>query len=111
MARLSKDERAAVALFKQHIHRVLPGRVSTVQLFGSKARGESTAESDVDVLVILEAQFGWEEERAVIDSASDVLVATGILISPKVYSAHQIEEMRRRHSLFWQSISHDLVSL
>jgi len=57
------------------------GRVRDVRLFGSYARGTQHAESDVDVLVIVEG-LTHRDHHEVIDMAEDVFADTWVPISP-----------------------------
>ncbi len=75
-----------------------PDQIQQLILFGSQARGEAHAESDVDVLVVVD----WEEEqlpnglyvfpyfdprwRTIIDLAYDLSLDYGVLLSPKMMS-------------------------
>ena len=79
----------------------------TLQLFGSKARGDATKFSDVDVLVILD-DATWEDRRSVSRITSDVLLETGVDLSAKTFSPNQLDEMKRQRSMFWQTIESDL---
>jgi predicted nucleotidyltransferase len=52
---LPANERALVERFVEELQVYLDGKVHAVWLFGSRARGEQrTAESDVDVLVLVD---------------------------------------------------------
>ena len=74
--------RAAVRLraFRRDMERLLPGRVSQVILFGSRARGEARRESDYDVAVVVAGptEAAW---RAMLD-ASHRHVLAGYRINP-----------------------------
>lgn len=64
-----------------------------LRLFGSCARGESDAESDVDVAVVLE-RTGWNEQREVIDLAADVGLEHDVILSPTVFDGATYERWR-----------------
>jgi antitoxin ChpS len=54
-------------------------RVRGIYLFGSRARGDHTPESDADIAVVLEDgdwDF-WEEKMLLTDLTYDLLIATG----------------------------------
>jgi len=81
-----------------------PDELQRLILFGSQARGDATAESDIDVLVVV----NWEEERltggfyaapfsdprwqAIVDTASDISLEYGVYISPLVISERRFHE-------------------
>jgi predicted nucleotidyltransferase len=50
---MSEAEARAVRKFQDWLQQALPGQVERLILFGSKARGDAHAESDIDVLVEL----------------------------------------------------------
>ncbi len=59
---LRPAERRAVARFREELERALPGRVQRLILYGSKARGDAHTESDVDLLVVVDARTPEVEE-------------------------------------------------
>lgn len=63
----------AVAAFKQRLASLYGGRLVKVVLFGSVARGEARAGSDVDLLIVL---AGDVQPGAEIDRMIDVLMET-----------------------------------
>ncbi|HIH26632.1 MAG TPA: nucleotidyltransferase domain-containing protein [Methanoregulaceae archaeon] len=70
--------RLAQAQYHTHIEKII--------LFGSVARGDATAESDIDLLVLWNGNEheGW---RAMTGLAFDVMVDSGIYLSVKVMNA------------------------
>ena len=50
---LSKKELLAITEYKELLREELPGRIKRIILFGSKARGRSSRNSDIDLLVVL----------------------------------------------------------
>lgn len=59
---LRPAERRAVARFCTELERALPGRVERLILYGSKARGDTHPESDVDLLVVVDSRTHEVEE-------------------------------------------------
>lgn len=110
MAGLTTKDKEALALFKHKLQAEFGERLDSTQLFGSKARGEATKHSDVDVLVILK-DATWRDRSHVSDLSFRVLLASDVVLSTKTFSPEQFEEMKRDRSMFWQSISPDIVPL
>lgn len=52
-------------------------------LFGSRARGQGDEHSDLDVYVVVR-DLASADRRAVVDIASDLSLASGLLLSPLV---------------------------
>jgi predicted nucleotidyltransferase len=83
MDRLDSATHKALDLFLDRVRDHL--EVAEAILFGSRARGDHRADSDVDVLVVLNGDEREDVTRAgfaMADIASDVLVETGVNISP-----------------------------
>lgn len=82
MTRLDDDTQKAVSRFLA----VIADRYDVVQaiVYGSRARGTHTPESDADVAVLLrgEHQRFLDTKLDMADMAFDVLLETGILVSP-----------------------------
>ena len=78
-------------------------RLGMVRLFGSHARGDAHEESDVDVLVVIEAP-SWAERAAAADLATEVSFASGLCLSAVVLSREELEQRIRSDSSFIRSV-------
>jgi predicted nucleotidyltransferase len=66
-------------------------RVAEIRLFGSYARGDATAESDVDCLVLLD-RVERDDDRAITDLAADLTwQIAGVVVSPMIMSVAEFE--------------------
>lgn len=79
---IDKDTERAVRLFIDRIS--LQNDLAGAFLFGSRARGTHQRDSDADVAVLLRGEHGrfLHTKLAMADVAFDVLLDTGINISP-----------------------------
>lgn len=80
---LSALEQMALASFRDEVRRMFDRRVTAVSLFGSRARGEGRADSDLDILVLVD-DVSREERNQIIDVGADVSLAHGLVLSPLV---------------------------
>jgi len=80
---LALQERDALNAFSAKLRAVIKDPGLEVRLFGSKARGDDRPESDIDVLVV-ESTGDWHVADTVYRIATEVLLDTGVPLSPKV---------------------------
>jgi len=87
-----------LADFKERLFSTFGSRFQRAVLYGSRARGEATPDSDIDVLVVLDpledATSDWDH---CIDIAADIAARTGQLISVLVCSSE--DYAHREHPL------------
>jgi predicted nucleotidyltransferase len=76
--------------FRALLEARFPGRLRSLTLFGSHARGDAGAESDVDVAVVIDALREAERGEAVdLALAARRSVGGGPMLSPLVWSREQ----------------------
>ena len=65
--------------FAAAVQRMYGDRLKGIYLFGSRARGDHTVESDADVAIVLAdgAWSRWDEKMRIADLEYDVIVRTG----------------------------------
>jgi len=78
---LSRLEADALTAFAARVRERFGPRLTDLRLFGSRARGEGHAQSDLDLLVLVDG-LTREERREVLDLAFDVGLASGLILSP-----------------------------
>ena len=85
-------------------------RIEKIILFGSRVRGDEKPYSDYDVLLVVE-----ERERdlldAVHDAVMDALLATGRLVSPKVFRRRDFDRFSAIPTPFFRNILREGISL
>jgi predicted nucleotidyltransferase len=107
---LTRNDRVAIARYIELIRDRFTDRILSVTLFGSKARGDADDESDIDVLVIVDA-----DDEALRPElwriASDVSLDYYVVISPRVFSKARWAETRRIWMPLYRAVQADGVPL
>lgn len=80
-------------------------------LFGSRARGDASPYSDMDVLVILDTPSGEQDIDYVSDCAWEAGFEHGIVVVPVVFSKEEWENSPERYSLLAQAVEMEGVSI
>ncbi|HEY3777060.1 MAG TPA: nucleotidyltransferase domain-containing protein [Rhizomicrobium sp.] len=80
---------------KEELHKLYGPRLERALLYGSRARGDHTAESDYDVLVVLEPPFDrWAETWRLADVSTRIALETrgASILSLRPASPADLEE-------------------
>ena len=96
---LTRNERVALDQFVACLRREYTDQIIRVVLFGSKARGDFDAESDLDVFVLVTSD-DWHLHDQVATLSSPISLKYDTLISPKVIGPSLYHRMRRLRSFF-----------
>jgi len=78
------DERikSLINRIKAHLVKMYGGKIKKVILYGSYVRGESTQNSDIDILVLVDKSLNpFEVRKSLSDLLFDILLDEGELIS------------------------------
>lgn len=78
-----KKDLAAVKEFHEKISQKLQGNLLKIALFGSKATGKATEESDIDLLILVK-YLDARLKNEILDVAYEVNLGHGVYISPRV---------------------------
>ena len=97
-----------VKKFKEIVSRKV--KVHEIRVFGSRARGDATWESDLDVLVVVE-HLDRSIEKYISDCAWEAGFEHGIVVVPVIYTRDKWENSPERHSLLAQAIEKEGVSI
>lgn len=81
-----------------------------VFLFGSKARGEASPSSDVDIVVILDRPTAQDLSDAR-GLGFDILLNHGVYLSMRAMSRQAWQTLATRQSMFYRNVLRDGISL
>ena len=105
---LTHPDQQALRELVVYLYQSIPDKIEVVALFGSKARGDSQQDSDIDVLVIL-TQEDRELRREILRQAARFSLEYDVLLSPRVIGAERWKRMRG-FSLY-QNVLRDAAAL
>ncbi|MGQ0507189.1 MAG: nucleotidyltransferase family protein [Myxococcaceae bacterium] len=98
----------ALTELKEWVHQRFEARIRALTLFGSRARGEATEDSDVDVLVMVD-NLTAAEAREVAHFCGDLLTRHDVLVSPFAVSTEYFSQLRQRERRIALEIEKDGV--
>lgn len=108
--KLGTRDAAALGEFVRRIRALLGAELVGLKLFGSKARGDSAPDSDIDVAVVVRQRTSgiWDQ---VLDVAFEINLAHDVYISPRVIEQGVFEDPVWRVTSFLRSVEREGVPL
>jgi predicted nucleotidyltransferase len=108
--RLTTRERAAVQTLLQRLQRDYGQTVQQTILFGSKARGDSEPDSDIDILIIVDEE-NWPLRDAISVTAARISLEYGVLIGPRVVGRERWHRMGRERFSLYENVAQEGILL
>ncbi|KUK56720.1 MAG: Uncharacterized protein XD81_1903 [Bacteroidetes bacterium 38_7] len=106
----NKMQRPDIVLSIQKILRHIAPDATAI-LYGSEARGDALADSDIDVLILLDKEkISLHDRQAITFPLYDVELNTGVIISPKVFSK-KVWETEMKITPFYQNVMKEGILL
>ena len=85
-------------------------KIHEMLVFGSRARGDATQESDLDVFIVVD-RLDYSIEKHISDSAWEAGFREGVVVVPVAVSIETREHSPFRESAFAKNVSADGVIL
>jgi len=108
MLRLAYAEQAWLDAYREALDKKHPGAVKEMLIYGSKARGQAHAESDLDVLLIVKDGAG-ALKRDLRWIGYLLAAKTEVLPSILAYTQEEWESRKRSGSTFRKAVERDAV--
>ncbi|MDK2906347.1 nucleotidyltransferase domain-containing protein [Thermoanaerobacteraceae bacterium SP2] len=107
---LGKEELQAVEQFYNLIIDRFRDNIVEIRLFGSKVRGTSDTESDIDILILVK-QLNQDIKEEIIDMTVDVNLQNDVLISPIIIEKQKYFSPLYQETLFFKATQEEGVAL
>jgi len=107
---LTQEERTAVMEFAELIRKRFGSMIKEIILFGSKVRGKSEKESDIDILLVL-SSLSWEIKKSISEQAAEENMKHNVLISTIRYDASTWDDPVIKASPFAKTVRREGVWL
>jgi len=105
---LLKKENDALTELKEKLSQKY--KLLWMKLIGSKARGDSDEESDVDIVIVLE-NVGWDIERDIYETCFYLGLKYDVIISPIIYSKKEINDTLTQITPFYRMVEAEGILL
>jgi len=107
---LTQKEKDGLARFKGALQTLLGDDLLSLRIFGSRARGEGTDESDLDVLVLIK-----RKDRAlcrrIVEESLEVDLAYGTNLAPTILTVDEYRQNQEYGTPFYRNVEREGVSL
>lgn len=107
---LQPTERAAIQAFVTRLSEQCGDRIVRVYLFGSKARGDSGPDSDIDLLIVSEVD-DWQFQKRVFGLASAVDLEYDVLLNMHLVARERWEDFAHRRAALWLNVQRDGIQV
>jgi len=101
---------AAIAAYVHRVAADYANEVLSITLYGSQARGEASAESDIDLFIVVRHDTP-ALRQTLADLAWQVQFEYDIVISDIIRSVEQLDRMQARRFPYYQSIEREGILL
>lgn len=107
---LQPAEQQALIDFVQQLRDRFENLIQSVELFGSKARADSSPDSDIDVLIIVDTD-DWRVHKQISYLATDISLEYDLILSPHIWSISHLHKVREIETSLYRNIQREGISL
>jgi len=84
----AEKEKIALKEYTYQLHNLYPENIEKIILFGSRARGDTQENSDIDILVIVK-NGDKEVKNKITDLSFDIILKYGVDIEPVIFDSEE----------------------
>jgi len=108
--KLVQDEERAIRELKARWEGLLGDRILKLVLFGSRAHGDHSAESDIDIAVVVR-ELGRDSKDRMLDAVADSERKYLISLSTRIFSEEEFNRLKKRERRIALDIEREGVPL
>ena len=101
MKNLNSNEVNAVYKLKDALSKDY--KLIQMKLFGSKAKGNYSDESDIDLLIVLE-NYDWKAENEIYEICFEIGLEYDVLLSPVIFSKKEFDDKLTKITPFYKVV-------
>ncbi len=105
----STEERTFLTQCRTAVETIVPS--AEISIYGSRARGDARAESDYDLLVLVDGEVDWRLEDHIRQSLYPLELATSAVLTVHAYSRQAWDSPLYRAMPFIQHVERDGIVL
>ena len=112
MIKLRSDEQKVVSEYIYAIRHRFSSQIYEIILYGSKARGDSHPESDIDLLIIIDTS-NKRLKQMILDIGWDVMSNNNfkVFVSPIIFFKKEYEQYQKWNSSFLENVYQEGIKL
>ena len=103
---LPLKEKQVIFKFKEALENSLGENLVSLQLFGSKARGDFRKDSDIDILLVI-IEKNQQAEELIYNIVVDLMLKTGFYLSVKIFDLKEFEKLNKIPTVFMQKVARE----
>jgi predicted nucleotidyltransferase len=100
-----------LSAYRRRLEEQYGPRLVKLTLFGSYARGEAHADSDVDVAVVLDCIEGMPDRILPMEIAGELTIEHALVITPIVMSKDEMAFLRQREDLLAENLDREGIPI
>jgi len=108
--KLNELENAAVKEFQTKLLEALGPRIKKILLFGSKARGNFKAGSDIDIFILVD-NSDIDLRKTTASLTTGILLKHSILLSPKIVEESHFSFLKQLDTAFARNIEKEGIKI